>query len=219
MTVSIDWDDKIIYVPKVDTTLIQSSPTEIRELNINTFRLTLKNLEDDIEGMPFLDTHRHNTEVTVGGVTLARVVEIINGYTVTFEDGQYAVNLVGANSNIADVSNVNQVSIRSSNSAGLQTVVSGSGVTEQDKLDIADQVWNEAVTDHVVAGSTGKILDTIDDNVALIKKIEGNRWRIDTSAKTLTIYDDDGVTPIKVFNLKDETGTASTDRVYERTVA
>lgn len=98
--------------------LVQSSPTEIRQLDINTFRLELKDLEDD-EGMPFLDTHSHNQPVTVGGVTLARVVEIINNYTITFEDGQYAVNLVGANSNIADVTNVNQVSVRSANSAGL----------------------------------------------------------------------------------------------------
>jgi len=99
--------------------LVQTSPIEIRELNLNAFRLDLKDLEDDEEGMPFPDTHKHNTEVTVGGLTLARVIEIINGYTVTFEDGQYAVNLVGANSNVGDVINVNQVSVRSQNSAGL----------------------------------------------------------------------------------------------------
>ena len=119
MAITIDWATKVITVPKADMTLIQSSPTEIRQLNLNDFRMALKHLEDNEEGMPFLDTHRHNSEVTVGGVTLAMVVEIINGYTVTFEDGQYAVNLVGANSNVADVVNVNQVSVRSANSAGL----------------------------------------------------------------------------------------------------
>ena len=120
MAITIDWGNRIINVPRNDMTLIQSVPTEIRQLNINSFRLTLNDLEDDAEGMPFPDTHRHNTTVEVGGVILARVVEIINGYTVTFEDGQYAVNLVGANSNIGDVTNVNQVSVRSANSAGLQ---------------------------------------------------------------------------------------------------
>lgn len=119
MAITIDWGTKIIYVPKADLTLIQSTPTEIRELNLNWFRMQLKDLEDGEEGMAFLDTHRHNTEVMVGGITLARVIEIINGYTVTFEDGQYAVNLVGANSNVGDVVNVNQVSVRSYNSAGL----------------------------------------------------------------------------------------------------
>jgi hypothetical protein len=91
--------------------------------------------------------------VDVGGVVLARVVEIINGYTVTFEDGMYRVTLVGANSNISDVTNLNQVSIASTNSAGL--IVSGSGVTQQDKDDITGGVWNELLADHVTAGSYG----------------------------------------------------------------
>lgn len=116
---TVDWTNKIINVPKSFMTLVQSVPTEIRRLDIDIFRLELKDLEDSEEGIVYPDTHRHNTTVTVGGVTLARVVEIINDYTVTFEDGSYAVNLVGANSNIADVINLNQVSVRSANSAGL----------------------------------------------------------------------------------------------------
>jgi len=121
VAISLNWGSKIVFVPRNDMTLIQSVPTEIRELDLNAFRLTLKDLEDDEEGMSFIKTHNHNTEVTVGGVTLARVIEMINSYTVTFEDGQYAVNLKGANSNVGDVTNVNQVSIRSANSAGLVT--------------------------------------------------------------------------------------------------
>lgn len=119
MAVSIEWGTKIISVPRTDMLLVQSVPSEIRELDIDAFRRELKGLESSEEGMPFPDTHRHNTIVTLSGVTYARVIEIINGYTITFEDGQYAVNLVGANSNIADVTNVNQVSVRSANSAGL----------------------------------------------------------------------------------------------------
>src|SRR3990167_6762312 len=119
MAISINFPTGVISVPKADMTLVQSTPIEIRSLNINTFRLTLKDLEDDPEGQVWATTHNHNTTVAVGGVTLARVVEIINGYTVTFEDGSYAVNLVGANSNIGDVVNLNTVSIRAANSAGL----------------------------------------------------------------------------------------------------
>lgn len=121
MAITIDWSTKVINVPKTDMTLVQSNPTEIRELDQNSFRLSLKAIEASEEGAPYVDTHRHNTTVDVGGITLARVVEIINGYTVTFEDGQYAVNLTGANSNVADVVNLNQVSVRSGNSAGLVT--------------------------------------------------------------------------------------------------
>ncbi len=119
VAISIDWTTQIITVPKADLLLVQSVPTEILQLDLNTFRLSLKDLEDDPAGMPFTRTHNHVQPITVGGVTLARVVEILNGYTVTFENGQYAVNLVGANSNVGDVVNVNQVSVRSANSAGL----------------------------------------------------------------------------------------------------
>lgn len=119
MATTIDWENKIISVPRADMLLVQSVPTEIRQLDLDLFRLDLKALEASDEGMPFLDTHSHNTTVNVGGVTLARVIQIINGYSITFEDGQYAVNLIGANSNVSDVVNVNQVSVRSANSAGL----------------------------------------------------------------------------------------------------
>ena len=124
--ITIDWKNKIIFVPKISMTLIQTTPTVIYQLDLNAFRLTLKELEAEVidagaGGMAFDDTHQHNPPVTVGGVTLARVIEIINDYTVTFEDDQYAVNLVGANSNVGDRVNVNQVSVRSANSAGLVT--------------------------------------------------------------------------------------------------
>src|SRR3990167_6678798 len=136
MAITINHVTKVISVPQADLTFISGS---LYELDVDAFRLTLKGLEDDADGMALSDTHRHNTPVTVGGATLARVVEIINGYTITFQDLQYAVRLVGANNNIPDVVNINQVSIRSANSAGM--IISGSGVTAQDKIDITDQVW------------------------------------------------------------------------------
>jgi hypothetical protein len=119
MVTTIDWPTKVINVPRADMTLIQTVPFEVRELDINAFRLDLKDLEDTADGMAFERTHTHNTTVTIAGVTLARVVEIINGYTLTFEDGSYAVSLIGANSNLAEVINLNSVSVRSANSAGL----------------------------------------------------------------------------------------------------
>lgn len=119
MALSVDPKTFIIHVPKSDLTLVQSTPTEIYDLNLNTFRLNLKAWEESVEGIVFQKTHNHNTEVSLGGLTFARVIEIIEPYTITFEDGQYAVNLVGANSNIGDKVNVNQVSVRSQNSAGL----------------------------------------------------------------------------------------------------
>ena len=120
MAITVDWTARVISVPRNDMLLLQSVPTEIRQLDLNSFRLTLRDLEAGSEGMLFPPTHNHNTTVTVAGATLARVVEIINDYTITFEDGQYAVNLVNANSNVAERTNRNQVSLNSANSAGLQ---------------------------------------------------------------------------------------------------
>jgi len=145
MAVTIDYQTRIISIPKADLTLVQSTPIEIRALDINAFRLELKDIEDNVGGMPFVDTHRHFPVVSVGGVTLARVVEIINGYTITFENGSYAVNLVGANSNIGDVLNLNQVQVRSANSAGLAD------------LDLANKVWGAALTDHIDTGTFGEL--------------------------------------------------------------
>jgi len=131
MAITVDWANKIINIPQADLTFISGT---LYELDTDVFRLDLKALEAGEQGMPELDTHRHNTEVTVAGVTFARTIEIINGYTVTFEDGQYAVRLVGSNNNIFDegVINRNQVSIISTNSAGLQVVTIGAqaGVAE-----------------------------------------------------------------------------------------
>lgn len=132
MVISVDWGTGVISVPKADTTLVDSGPPEVREYDVfNTFWKELKDLEDDRDGMPFLDAQRHNTEVTIGGVTLAHVVEVINSYTVTFEDGSYQVNLFGANHNILDVANLNTVGLRSANSAGLITTTAGGNTFPQ----------------------------------------------------------------------------------------
>jgi len=135
MSISIDFPRSEIFIPKEDLSLVQMHPTEIRNLDINWFRMQLKNLEDTPEGMGYQKTHNHSGEVELGGLTYSRVVEILEPYTVTFENGQYAVNLQGANSNIGDRVNVNQVSVRSANSAGLITSAAieygeyGGGVT------------------------------------------------------------------------------------------
>lgn len=116
MAISIDYSTLVISVPQADLTLISGS---LYEMDTDQFRLDLKALEANETGIVFDDTHTHNTEVTIGNLTLARVIEIINGYTITFEDLQYAVRLTGSNNNIDESTNINQVSIRSQNSAGL----------------------------------------------------------------------------------------------------
>ena len=75
--VTVDWKNRIIFVPKFFMILTQTTPTVIYQLDIDFFRLKLKELEAS-GGIPYPDTHAHNTTVNVGGAILARVVEIIN---------------------------------------------------------------------------------------------------------------------------------------------
>jgi hypothetical protein len=119
--------------------------------------------------MAMPDTHQHNTEVTIAGITYARTIEIINGYSLEFEDGQYTVIIEGSNNNFHDVLNgilvQNQVQVIPTNSAGLQIVSVGSGLSteEHDALmqidgrvdvpvstrgtdtDTADAVWDKTL--------------------------------------------------------------------------
>lgn len=119
MAISVNWATQVIFVPKADLVLISGTQYS---WDVDAFRLELKALEASEEGMPFVDTHRHITQYTIAGFTYARAVEIINGYTVEFEDGQYTVISSGANHNTADVKVENQVSLVTQNSAGLVVV-------------------------------------------------------------------------------------------------
>jgi len=149
MSIIADWPNYIFHVPRADMTLIQSSPTEIRECNINWLRLQIMALEDDPNGMTFPTVWEHYPEVDVGTLTLAKSILMNEPYTITFEDGQYAVNLVGANSNIGDRVNVNQVSVRLANSAGMVS-----------SPDIEYSSFDGAVHIDVTTSNTGTIFPT-----------------------------------------------------------
>ena len=136
MTISIDWATKIITIPQSDLTLISGT---LYELDTDWFRRELKGLEDSSDGMAFERTHKHNTEVTVAGVTYARFLEIINGYSIEFEAGTYSVRLAGSNNNFFDIENgilvQNTVQVIAQNSAGLivtNTGGSSGGLTTEE---------------------------------------------------------------------------------------
>ncbi len=60
--------------------------------------------------------------------------------------------------------------------------------------------------------NTGQLLLDVD----FIRKFQTNRTRIDTVANTLTVFDDDGISVLWVFDLKDGGGVGSSDPVCER---
>lgn len=99
---------------------------------------------------------------------------------------------------------------------------------------IATNVWSATASSYTTTGTTGLLLNQIGANtvaiannlyvnansvldiVNLIVKYETNRTRIDPTAMTLTVYDDDCVTPLRVFQLLDTSGVPSITQVAER---
>lgn len=186
--ISVDWTTRIISVPLSYLTLVSGT---IYELDTDQFRLDLKALEDDPDqGMPYPQTHTHNTEVTLAGLTLARTVEIINGYTVEFEDGAYRVSLVGSNNNIADVTVVNNVSIQTNNSAGLITVNTTGGAT-------AAEVWDHVLGDGIVARNAllGCFQALLNNSTIVTQPDNSN---------IVTIFADDGTTAAYQFSVSED---------------
>ena len=151
---------KVINVPQADLTLITGT---LYQLDTNWFRMQLKALEVTDYGIVHERTHKHNTEVTVAGVTYARTLEIINGYSITFESGSYSVRLVGSNNNFFDIENgilnQNQVQVIPTNSAGLVNIAQ------------------------------------IED----VRKVTINK--VTKTGTVITIYEDDGVSVWKQFDL------------------
>ncbi len=147
MPLDVDWITGVITVPKADTTLVSAGPPEIRSYDVNDFRLELRTIEATEEGQPWTHTHDHNGEVTISGVVYAHAVKVIPPYTVTWEDGQYSVRLIGnVNHNLDDVSNPNQARIVTNNSAGLIRATTD---------ELATAVWDSPVEDHAVSGTVG----------------------------------------------------------------
>ena len=99
---------------------------------------------------------------------------------------------------------------------------------------IADAVWDEPRADHLTVGSTGEALsqikadttdiidklyldaDSVLEVVQLLLKMDAGRTKIDPTANTLTVYDEDCTTVLRVFDLFDSTGTPSVTDVCER---
>ena len=123
MAITIDYSDpaqRVINIPRADMTLIATVPAELRQLNLDDLRIELGDLQDDAAGVWATTAFFHTPPLTISGVTLARVVEILDPYVIEFEDALYNVNIVGGNSNVSDKTIKNQVGVNTANSAGLQ---------------------------------------------------------------------------------------------------
>jgi len=134
MTVSIDHSTRVITVQQGDLTLVSGT---LYEHNTETFRQTVNDLMDDEAGIVLPDWAVRNAPVTVAGTTFAQTIEVVNGFSVEYDDapGAYSVRLAGSNNNLFDVENgilaQNLVQVISTNSAGLVKVDTGAVDTDR----------------------------------------------------------------------------------------
>ncbi len=162
MALTVDYATLVWSVLQADLSFISGT---LYDLDTNQLKLDMGLELASETGIWMPDSFVHNTEVTVAGTTFARTIEVVNGHSITLEDTMvaYSVRLINSNNNMFDIENsimnpTGLVTVISTNSAGLITTVSGSGVTPGDVSDIADAVWDEALADHTTPATYG--LDT-----------------------------------------------------------
>jgi hypothetical protein len=184
MAYSVDWITKVISVPTADLTLVSGTRYS---LDMADFLAEARRLEWEFsEGLwaPSIVDHT-NTRYDFAGVNYAPFDDLLNDYTVEFTGVATRVDLLGSNNDIIDVLIPTGVSVVPSNSAGLQIVVTGSVVTQQDKDEITAGVW-------------------LEPEAVILRKMVYNKTAFNDVSKILTIYEDNGVDVWKQFDLTDK---------------
>jgi len=116
MPLSCDWPTRVITVPQSDLTLVEGVKYT---LDVSDWWILLRELAGGEEGIAFSAQEGglcySNTSPTLG---TPRIVNVVNGYTVQFEEGLYNVVFINGNVNIPDVEIKNSVGVSTTNVAG-----------------------------------------------------------------------------------------------------
>ena len=215
MAVSVDYLTYEITIPQSDMTLISGT---LYEYDVEDFGTELHLIQEAQSGIPHPTMFQRTAVVVIAGINYARAFEVIAPYTIKFEDGQYAVRLVGNNNNLFDEGIIvrNQVSVIPTNSAGLviaETGVSGLTPAESAALlqiesdvtliqaDIATMqasvtnIEGDIVTIQTDQGTMAMDIGLLELDVDVLRKILQNRKSTNPVSGMMTVYDDDGTTP------------------------
>jgi len=194
MAITIDYTTFVISIPKADTSFVEINPNtglEIRQLNVETFAKNLADVQDNDTDVWAQTAFIYTAPQDVGGIQLAPVIIILAPYTITFEDGQYAVNLIGGNTNLQDFTNVNQVSIRPSNSVGSTY---SDAINEQSYQDAAVWIDTEDGTPGTTFpfGTPSQPVNNPTDAQTIATRLNLHRFRLQGSITTLPGMDASG---------------------------
>lgn len=114
MALSCHWPTKIITIPKTDLNFVSMGRYN---LTVEKWFQLLRELQGTVEGMAETVTGAlySNTPPTS---STPRIVEVINGWKVQFENDQYSMEFIDGNTNIRDVEIKNLVSVGTNNTTG-----------------------------------------------------------------------------------------------------
>lgn len=137
MSYSVNWITKVISIPTADLTLVSGARYS---LDMADFLAEIRRLEwafaDGLWAPAILD--HTNTRLDFAGANYAPFDDMINGYTVIITGIATRVDLLGSNNDIVDVLIPSGVSIVPSNSAGLQIVSVGSGLSAEQAIQLTE---------------------------------------------------------------------------------
>jgi hypothetical protein len=189
MPLQIDWENGIIE--------ITSPTTTVDSQTLHDF------IEDEMassKGMCYSDIIKPEGKIedpSNPGIYSQIIIIINSPWQIQFWGGSGYTRIYGAKI----VGGLNDQPMKASGTAGditvLEspvdglTVISGSGITEQDKTDIIDGVWDE-----VRLGTY-----TMEDMVIIIQRMLHNK--VSKSGDVITIYEEDENTVWKTFDLAD----------------
>ena len=159
--------------------------------------------------------------IDMNGSGCSLVMSNYNGGThIINKDGDEAISInLSAGQVILDSTVTNgEIAVRgigklTDNSTG-STDVQSTGLISAHSISAA--VWDTDVNAHSITGSFGEMFQQIETFTLELLKYQSNKMLIDPLAFTMTIYDDDGTTPITTFDLKDENGVASITNILQR---
>ena len=178
MALALDLANLICTVTQTDMNDVTAGqPTEVRELNANAFRKEWGALMDNEPNVSYPWPFEWTQPKTLGGITYAGLLEIINGWTMQFTVGAYGVNIVGATTNLADVVvPAAGVGVNTQNSAGqIETAVSGLTPTESASLTLMEQITrNTRLQDAAHSDGPSWVVLTDDNTGELVKGLAWN---------------------------------------------
>lgn len=169
----------------------------------NGWQISIPDNQVNVEGVIYHDDGIPVFVVDPGGAVISTVSSLVQSVETGGSSGGSSLTLQN---------------VRDAMTLGPTLPVSSDSIDEKLNDSLAAHSANAVVTTDIQNRITNLQL-SLSSTTTLVEtllKYESNRTRVDRTAKTLTVYDDDGVTPLRVFNLLDETGSPSTDDILER---